>query len=114
MEVARPAFLLTEIAAYGCFPRLGSPYCRKHAKESLISSAWTPLVKQLRPELGRPVRILKVMGLRADESRDRTHRPAYRNIQTNGARIVDEWLPIKDWTTPAVREWHQDSPVAPH
>ncbi|WP_406719098.1 hypothetical protein OHA53_00060 [Streptomyces althioticus] len=28
-----PHSLLTEIAAYGRFPRKGSPYCRKTAKE---------------------------------------------------------------------------------
>ncbi|MFJ3445975.1 phosphoadenosine phosphosulfate reductase [Streptomyces sp. NPDC086081] len=114
VEVARPAFLLTEIAAYGRFPRMGSPYCRKYAKESIISSAWTPLVRRLRRELGRPVRILKVMGLRADESRDRADHPAYRNVLTNSARIVDEWLPVKDWPTAAVLEWHQDAPVPYH
>jgi hypothetical protein len=103
VEVARPAFLLTEIAAYGRFPRMGSPYCRKYAKESIISTAWTPLVRRLRRELGRPVRILKVMGLRADESRDRAQHPAYRNVLTNGARIVDEWLPVKDCPPP--RSW---------
>ncbi|MER5995885.1 hypothetical protein [Streptomyces viridosporus] len=111
VEVARPAFLLTEIAAYGRFPRTGSPYCRKYAKESIISTAWTPLVRRLRRELGRPVRILKVMGLQADESRDRAHHPAYRNVLTNSARIVDEWLPVKDWPTAAVLEWHRDAPV---
>ncbi|WP_016828500.1 adenine nucleotide alpha hydrolase family protein [Streptomyces viridosporus] len=114
VEVARPAFLLTEIAAYGRFPRMGSPYCRKYAKESIISTAWTPLVRRLRRELGRPVRILKDMGLRADESRDRAHHPAYRNVLTNGARIVDEWLPVKDWPTAAVLEWHRDAPVPYH
>ncbi|MFJ9250562.1 hypothetical protein [Streptomyces sp. NPDC101776] len=34
-----PHSLLTEIAAYGRFPRMGSPYCRKSAKESVVSSA---------------------------------------------------------------------------
>ncbi|GGQ38990.1 hypothetical protein GCM10010266_72780 [Streptomyces griseomycini] len=114
VEVTRPAFLLTEIAAYGGFPRMGSPYCRKYAKESIISTAWTPLVRRLRRELGRPVPILKVMGLRADESRDRAHHPAYRDILTNSARIVDEWLPVKDWPTATVLEWHRDAPVAHH
>lgn len=72
------------------------------------------LVRRLRRKLGRPVRILKVMGLRAVESRDRAHHPAYRNILTNGARIVDEWLPVKDWPTAAVLEWHQDAPMPHH
>ncbi|WP_234337131.1 hypothetical protein [Streptomyces xylophagus] len=102
-----PHSLLTQIAAYGRFPRMGSPYCRKSTKESVVSSAWTPLVRQL----GRPVRILKVMGLRSDEGPDRKKRPAFRTVQANRARIVDEWLPVKDWPTAAVREWHADAPV---
>ncbi|MFM9499748.1 phosphoadenosine phosphosulfate reductase [Streptomyces galilaeus] len=106
-----PHSLLTEIAAYGRFPRMGSPYCRKAAKESVVSSAWTPMVSRLKRELGRPVRILKVMGLRSDEGPDRKKRPAFRTVQANSARIVDEWLPVKDWLTDAVKEWHADAPV---
>ncbi|WP_371647830.1 MULTISPECIES: phosphoadenosine phosphosulfate reductase [unclassified Streptomyces] len=106
-----PRALLTEIAAYGRFPRLGSPYCRKSAKESVVSSAWTPIVRRLRRELGRPVRILKVMGLRSDEGPDRRKRAAWRTVQANGARVVDEWLPIKDWPTAAVKAWHSDANV---
>ncbi|MDQ1051780.1 phosphoadenosine phosphosulfate reductase [Streptomyces sp. V4I2] len=106
-----PHSLLTEIAAYGRFPRMGSPYCRKAAKESVVSSAWTPIVSRLKRELGRPVRILKVMGLRSDEGPDRKKRPAFRTVQANSARIVDEWLPVKDWSTDAVKEWHTDAPV---
>jgi hypothetical protein len=108
-----PHSLLTEIAAYGRFPRMGSPYCRKAAKESVVSSAWTPMVSRLKRELGCPVRILKVMGLRSDEGADRKKRPAFRTVQANSARVVDEWLPVKDWPTDAVKEWHADAPV-PH
>ncbi|MCX5251931.1 phosphoadenosine phosphosulfate reductase [Streptomyces sp. NBC_00201] len=106
-----PHSLLTEIVAYGRFPRMGSPYCRKSAKESVVSAAWTPFVDRLKRELGRPVRILKVMGLRSDEGPDRKKRPAFRTVQVNGARVVDEWLPVKDWSTAAVKEWHADAPV---
>ncbi|WP_259446188.1 phosphoadenosine phosphosulfate reductase [Streptomyces geysiriensis] len=106
-----PHSLLTEIAAYGRFPRSGSPYCRKAAKEGVVSSAWTPMVSRRSRELGRPLRILKVLGLRSDEGADRKKRPAFRTVQANSARIVDEWLPVKDWTTEAVQEWHADAPV---
>lgn len=103
--------LLTEMAAYGRFPRMGSPYCRKAAKESVVSAAWTPIVTRMKRELGRPVRILKVMGLRSDEGPDRKNRAAFRNIQTNSVRIVDEWLPIKEWSTADVKAWHATAPV---
>ncbi|MFJ3213888.1 adenine nucleotide alpha hydrolase family protein [Streptomyces flaveolus] len=106
-----PHSLLTEIAAYGRFPRKGSPYCRKAAKEGVVSSAWTPMVSRLTRELGRPVRILKVLGLRSDEGADRKKRPAFRTVQANSARVVDEWLPVKDWPTDAVKEWHAGAPV---
>ena len=32
-------------------------------------------------------------------------------MQANNARVVDEWLPVKDWSTDAVKEWHTDAPV---
>ncbi|GHC88474.1 hypothetical protein [Streptomyces flavofungini] len=35
-------------------------------------------------------------------------------VLTNGARIVDEWLPVKNWSTASVREWRQDAPVTHH
>ncbi|MFF2386987.1 phosphoadenosine phosphosulfate reductase [Streptomyces sp. NPDC058108] len=91
--------------------RGGSPYCRKAAKESVVSAAWTPLVTRMKRELGRPVRILKVMGLRSDEAPDRKKRPAFRTVQSNSARTVDEWLPVKEWPTAAVKEWHASAPV---
>ncbi|MCF2435926.1 hypothetical protein LV779_21930 [Streptomyces thinghirensis] len=69
------------------------------------------MVSRLTRELGRPVRILKVLGLRSDEGADRKKRPAFRTVQANSARILDEWLPVKDWTTDAVKEWHADAPV---
>lgn len=36
---------------------------------------------------------------------------AFRTVQVNGARIVDEWLPVKEWLTAAVKEWHTDAPA---
>jgi 3'-phosphoadenosine 5'-phosphosulfate sulfotransferase (PAPS reductase)/FAD synthetase len=48
----------------------------------------------------RPVRILNVMGMRAQESPSRAAKAAYRYdaSASNGRRHVDEWLPIHDWT----------------
>ncbi|GGV52450.1 phosphoadenosine phosphosulfate reductase [Streptomyces spectabilis] len=106
-----PRSMLAEVAAYGRFPRLGSPFCRTYAKQSVVSTAWTPIVRHLREELGRPVRVLKIMGLRSEESRDRKKRPIFHRVLANSARVVDEWLPIKDWSTAAVKEWHADAPV---
>ncbi|MFI6055953.1 phosphoadenosine phosphosulfate reductase [Streptomyces violascens] len=109
-----PHSLLTEIAAYGRFPRMGAKYCTKAAKESVISQSWTPYVTATSSELGRPVRILKVQGHRRDESRRRSTLTAFRTVQANSARIVDEWLPALDWPRPAVHEWSQDHPQLRH
>ncbi|MFE5688166.1 hypothetical protein [Streptomyces sp. NPDC056512] len=51
------------------------------------------------------------MGLRSDEGADRKKRPPLRTVLANSARIVDEWLPVKDWPTDAVKEWHASAPV---
>ncbi|MFD7780484.1 hypothetical protein [Streptomyces sp. NPDC059753] len=51
------------------------------------------------------------MGLRSDEGADRKKRPPLRTVLANSARIVDEWLPVKDWLTDAVKEWHASAPV---
>lgn len=110
----RPHSLLTEIALYGRFPRLGSKYCTKSAKESVVNAAWTPYVRQRSRELGRPVRILKTMGMRRDESRSRSALEPYRNVMTNGARIVDEWLPALLWKRAQVQEWSEDHPELRH
>ncbi|MFF7074508.1 hypothetical protein [Streptomyces pseudovenezuelae] len=51
------------------------------------------------------------MGLRSDEGADRKKRPPSRTVLANSARVVDEWLPVKDWPTDAVKEWHASAPV---
>ncbi|MFF7976073.1 hypothetical protein [Streptomyces sp. NPDC007905] len=72
---------------------MGSPYCRKSAKESVVSSAWTPIVNRLKRELGRPVRILQVMGLRSEEGPDRKKQTAFRTVQANSARAAGSAQP---------------------
>ncbi|WP_331727403.1 phosphoadenosine phosphosulfate reductase (plasmid) [Kitasatospora sp. NBC_00374] len=109
-----PYDLLTYTALYGRFMRLGTRYCTKGFKEQLEEASHTPEVRRLRPLLGQPVRILKVLGLRGEESTDRARRPAYRCVKSNGSRHVDEWLPAKDWTKEEVRRLHADRGYAWH
>ncbi|WP_199923975.1 hypothetical protein [Streptomyces scabiei] len=104
-----PRSLLTEIAAYGRFPRMGSPYWREYGQGGVVSSTWTPMANRLGRELGRPVRILKVMGLRSDAGAGRKKRPLFRTVLANSARIGDEWLPVKDWPTDRRGQGHPDS-----
>jgi 3'-phosphoadenosine 5'-phosphosulfate sulfotransferase (PAPS reductase)/FAD synthetase len=109
-----PHSLLTEIALYGRFPRMGTKYCTKSAKESVVSASWTPFVSARSRQLGRPVRILKVQGQRRAESRQRRDLPVMRTVLRNSARVVDEWLPALDWSTEAVFEWLDDYPELRH
>ncbi|MFG2845935.1 phosphoadenosine phosphosulfate reductase [Kitasatospora sp. NPDC048296] len=103
-----PYDLLTYTALYGRFMRLNTRYCTKGFKEQLEETSHTPEVRRLRPLLGRPVRVLKVLGLRGEESASRAQRPAYRTVKSNTSRHVDEWLPAKAWTKAQVRELHAE------
>ncbi|MEV7124314.1 phosphoadenosine phosphosulfate reductase [Kitasatospora griseola] len=109
-----PYDLLTYTALYGRFMRLNTRYCTKSFKEQLEESSHTPEVQRLGLLLGRPVRVLKVLGLRGEESPQRARRLAYRCVKSNGARHVDEWLPTKDWTKEEVRGLHADEGYAWH
>ncbi|WP_042422341.1 phosphoadenosine phosphosulfate reductase [Streptacidiphilus anmyonensis] len=117
--------LLTYTAAYGRFPRLGTRYCTRQFKEAVEEAAFTPVINQLKVTLGlagaptavklrRPVRRLKVLGLRAEESRARAERPAYRHVHRNGVRHVDEWSPVKAWTKDDVRALHARTGMPHH
>ncbi|QKV90384.1 phosphoadenosine phosphosulfate reductase [Streptomyces sp. NA02950] len=110
-----PYSLLTFIAERGMWPVQGdAQFCTGDWKTKRIFAAWTPLVRQMRPGLGRPVRILNVLGLRAEESPQRSKRPPYRNILRNGNRHVDEWLPIRDWSIQDVRRLCDASGIPHH
>lgn len=57
----------------------------------------TRLVREIDPKrLGRPVRILNVMGMRAQESTRRAKAEDYRHnaAASNGRRHVDDYLPV--------------------
>ncbi|WP_127353849.1 phosphoadenosine phosphosulfate reductase [Actinacidiphila soli] len=110
-----PYSLLTFVAERGMWPVRGTAqFCTGDWKTKRIFAAWTPLVRRLRRILGRPVRILNVIGLRTQESTDRAKRRSYRRVLANRDRHVDEWLPIRDWTTSAVREFCDASDIAHH
>ncbi|WP_280300027.1 phosphoadenosine phosphosulfate reductase family protein [Nocardia abscessus] len=70
----------------------------------------TRIVTHLRESgkvLGRPARLLNIMGLRAEESADRARRAplALDATASNGRREVYNWHPIHDWTT--ARVWRR-------
>ena len=65
---------------------------------------------------GRPVRILNVLGLRAQESPRRALMAAFRHDDraSNSVRHVDEWLPVHCWTTAQVWARIDQAPTRPH
>lgn len=89
--------LLDQVKIRGKWPASNARYCTSDFKRGPIRKLMTRLVREL--ELGRPVRILNCMGLRAEESPARAKKPDFRRdeVASNGRREVDEWLPIRDW-----------------
>lgn len=93
--------LLEHIQARGKFPDAARRYCTSDHKRAPIHKLLTRLVAE-QHAAGRPypIRVLNVMGLRADESPARAKQPAFRPDEraSNGRRLVKTWLPIHDWT----------------
>ncbi|MGV9679222.1 phosphoadenosine phosphosulfate reductase domain-containing protein [Nocardia sp. NPDC003482] len=66
--------------------------------------------------IDRPVRLLNILGLRAEESPARRRRASYSvdRPASNGRRHVDTWLPIHTWTTPQVWQRIEQAGTRPH
>lgn len=90
--------LLQLIDERGMWPSSTNRYCTSYLKRDQVSKLHTEVVRNA--NLSRPMRILNCMGLRAEESPARARKPEFENDQrqTNGRRIVDNWLPIHNWT----------------
>jgi 3'-phosphoadenosine 5'-phosphosulfate sulfotransferase (PAPS reductase)/FAD synthetase len=91
--------LLAQVAMRGMWPDRGNRYCTSDQKRDQIAKVFTQLVRST-PKLGRRVRILNCMGLRAAESRDREKlAPLTLNRRaSNGRRTVINWLPVFAWS----------------
>jgi 3'-phosphoadenosine 5'-phosphosulfate sulfotransferase (PAPS reductase)/FAD synthetase len=105
--------LLARIEKRGKWPDAGNRYCTSEFKTGQVKRLATQLVQEFRdsecPRIrdrlsqhAGQVRILNVLGLRADESPARRKRPSFQHYEpktgwSNGKRWVDEWLPIHDW-----------------
>jgi 3'-phosphoadenosine 5'-phosphosulfate sulfotransferase (PAPS reductase)/FAD synthetase len=94
--------LLQQIEEREMFPDSQNRYCTSDQKRDQICKVFTKIVAEL--NLGRQVRILNCMGLRAEESAMRAKKPGMivdaRN--TNAKREVTTWLPIHHWTVAQV------------
>jgi 3'-phosphoadenosine 5'-phosphosulfate sulfotransferase (PAPS reductase)/FAD synthetase len=96
----QPQDLLDHIAARRLFPDAKRRYCTSDHKRGPLLKLMTKLVSELR-EVGapEPVRVLSIMGFRAEESPARAKRPTLRLDEraSNGRRHVEVWLPIHGW-----------------
>lgn len=104
---ARPQGLLEHIVHRGMWPDARNRYCTSDTKRGPIRTVMTFLTTEARDQgiTGRRVRILNVMGMRAQES------PARRLLapfafdppaSNKTRREVHQWLPVHDWTADEV------------
>lgn len=105
----RPYTILDHVQRRGMWPSAGQRWCTSDFKRGPIRKVMTKLVAELRDTgqvVGRPVHLLNVMGLRAEESSARARRNPYavNAGASNGRRRVDDWYPIHDWTITEVWE----------
>jgi 3'-phosphoadenosine 5'-phosphosulfate sulfotransferase (PAPS reductase)/FAD synthetase len=90
------------------WPSSAARWCTSDQKTSQVLKLMTLLVDSFRPFpespstiVGRPVRILNCLGIRAQESPARAKKVAFTprdKKASNGKRVVDTWLPIFAWS----------------
>lgn len=110
--------LLARIEKRGRWPNRKNRFCTSEFKTGPVKQLCTKLVKE-RKGLGRPVRILNCLGIRAAESAARAARLPFKHLEakvgwSNGLRHVDEWLPIFTWEEADVWERIRTSGVPHH
>lgn len=90
--VTRGEGLLDYVRRRRMWPSSQARYCTSDFKRAPIDK----LITKLAPGIERRVRVLNVMGLRAQESPARAKKVKFKvnERRTNGRRHVDDWLPI--------------------
>jgi 3'-phosphoadenosine 5'-phosphosulfate sulfotransferase (PAPS reductase)/FAD synthetase len=116
--VRRDQTLLEHVLERGKWPSAEARYCTSDHKRAPIGTLMTRLADEADPKrLGRPVRILNVMGMRAEESTTRARREVLRHNkrETNlTRRHVDDWLPVHTASVAEVRAALDASGVPHH
>ncbi len=114
----RPQGLIDHIAERGKWPDAARRYCTSDTKRAPVYRLMTRLAAEQRAAgvTGRPVRILNILGLRAQESPRRALMTPFRRDEraSNGVRHVDEWLPVHAWTTAQVWDRIERAGTRPH
>lgn len=110
--------ILDRVTERGMWPDAARRWCTSDHKRGPIRKLMTQLAAEQRAAgvEGRPVRLLNVMGLRAEESNARQRRAPYSfdRAASNGRRHVDTWLPIHRWTTAQVWRRIERAGTQPH
>jgi 3'-phosphoadenosine 5'-phosphosulfate sulfotransferase (PAPS reductase)/FAD synthetase len=111
--------LSEHIEARGMWPDAARRYCTSDLKRAPIHRLLTRLAAEQRAAgvTGRQVRILNVMGLRAQESPKRAAMPQFRHddrASNQTVRHVDEWLPIHGWHVAEVWTRISEAGTRPH
>ena len=111
--------ILDRVAQRGKWPDAARRWCTSDHKRGPIRKVMTRLVSELRDSgqvVDRPVHLLNVLGLRAEESPARGRRIPYApNLSaSNGRRRVDDWYPIHDWPVAQVWERISAAGTRPH
>ncbi|MDP9475415.1 MAG: phosphoadenosine phosphosulfate reductase family protein [Actinomycetota bacterium] len=104
--------LLGRVEERGMWPDAARRWCTSKHKTQPILKATTALVEEINVKrllpftkplkrLGlRRVRVLNVMGMRVEESPARAKKPPLSRDEraSNGKRVVENWLPLHDWS----------------
>jgi 3'-phosphoadenosine 5'-phosphosulfate sulfotransferase (PAPS reductase)/FAD synthetase len=111
--------LLEYIEGRGGWPTKNNRYCTSDLKRGPIRRVMTRLVTEAREGgvTGRRVRLLNVMGMRAQESPKRRKMAPFsydEDASNKTLREVDEWLPIHAWTADEVWAHIRQSGVRYH
>lgn len=114
----RPQGLIEHIRERGMWPDAARRYCTSDLKRAPVYRLMTALAREQRGAgvTGRPVCILNVLGLRAQESPRRAAMLPFRRDEraSNSVREVDEWLPVHALTTPEVWARVSQAGTRPH
>ncbi len=110
--------LLVQVEARGMWPSSTARYCTSDHKTSQVARLMTQLVNEKQAGLISPrqVRILNILGIRADESPARSKKVPFENEKraSNGRRHVDRWFPIFTWSEADVWERIGQAPTDHH